>query len=346
MEIYFLTTNYNFFGQMRKPWASMDVELIKKTIESEGVNVKHYLFSEIIDKIGEIKNQIIFYGFSQKEETRGYISDIISFLDKENTVIPSLELLKCHENKGYQELLKKQLGFESLKSQYVDSINKIDKTTFKYPFVLKTIDGSNGKGVYLIKQDSDLVQIQESFNKIPSLKQLDLFRRKYLRKKKKYPEYPDYNNRKDYEDYLNFYILKDKRFIVQEFVEGLEFDYRVLILNNQLYITKRHNKDNDFRASGAKKFDFNFEVPTSILDYALSVFDVFKSPFLSIDIAAQGDNYFLIEYQALHFGVNVYSKNKYYYSKVDSEWSKFEINQNIEEVIAKQLVDYIKTELA
>ncbi|MCD6181709.1 MAG: hypothetical protein J7K89_04935, partial [Candidatus Cloacimonetes bacterium] len=50
--------------------------------------------------------------------------------------------------------------------------------------VYKTIDGSNGKGVVLVKDRQELLNIVKQSEKISFPDQLDLLIRKYLRKKK------------------------------------------------------------------------------------------------------------------------------------------------------------------
>ncbi len=344
MELLFLTVSKDFFGQTRKPWVSMDVKAIISNLEKEGFVVTHKLFSEISESIDTIKGKLIFYGFSQKEEIRGYIIDIISILDKNNTVIPSIDFLRCHENKGYQELYKKSIGFKSLDAQYITSLEEIDRKKFSFPFVFKTLDGSNGNGVFLIKNEEELQKIYNSLNKIPLLEKLDYFRRKYLRKKKFYSDYPNYTNEKDLEEYT-IHRFPSKRFIVQQFVDELTFDYRVLVLNRKFFIMKRHVKTGDFRASGSKKFDFDFQVPQSILNYANEIFHKFDTPFFSIDLASKDDkNFFLIEYQALHFGASVYTKNDRFYTKSTDSWEVHKINGTpIEEVIAQEFSSFVKS---
>ena len=288
-KIIFLTDN-NFFGQTRKPWVSMDTNKIISILEKNDFHVESYSFHEVYDK--KIENGYIFYSFSQKEELRNYIVDVIYFLSNKNTVIPSFELLKCHENKGFQELYKKQLGINSLSSIYLNSINNVANDAF--PVVLKTVDGSNGKGVFLANNERELTKIVQKIElKMTVLQKIDLLRRKYFRKKKNYSVYPNYNNRKDYYQYKD-YIRNEKRFVLQQFIPKLTFDYRVLALYDKYYVMKRHTKEGDFRASGTKLFDFNVEKNQELLNYAKNIFDKIKTPMLSMDIAFDGDQYYLI----------------------------------------------------
>ena len=337
-KIIFLTDKH-FFGQTRKPWVSMDTNKIISILQNKGFIVESYSFHEVYDR--NIENCYIFYSFSQKEELRNYIIDVIYFLRNKNTVIPSFELLKCHENKGFQELYKKQLGINSLDSIYLNSIDNVKNDAF--PIVLKTVDGSNGKGVFLVNNNKELKKIvQKVEQNVTALQKIDLLRRKYFRKKKNYPAYPNYNNRTDYYQYKD-YIRNDKRFVLQKFIPKLTFDYRVLALYDKYYIMKRHTKEGDFRASGTKLFDFNIKENQELLTYAKNIFDRIKAPMLSMDIAFNGDQYYLIEFQASHFGVSALIKSKGYYSLINNKWELISATSNLETEIAESIIKFINS---
>ncbi|MBN1948933.1 MAG: hypothetical protein JW784_04245, partial [Candidatus Cloacimonetes bacterium] len=271
-----------------------------------------------------------------------YLYDVLLAMKENNNVlIPGLDLLRCHENKGYQEILKRQLGIPSLKSWYLYDLEGTHRLHLTYPLVLKTVTGSNSQGVYLVNSRKELEKIIKRLSFLTLDRKLDLFRRKYFRLPRKYAEYPDYDNLKDYLQY-RAYLDPHPRFILQEFVPGLRFDYRVLVLFDKLYVEKRHNRKDDFRASGAKKFDFGFEPETSLLDYARSLHRKFKAPFLSLDIAYDGDNFYLFEFQALHFGINVYMKNHRFFTDISGSWESHTLIPDFEGDLARGLAAYLK----
>jgi glutathione synthase/RimK-type ligase-like ATP-grasp enzyme len=302
-------------------------------------------FHDVINRKNKIENAIIIYSFSQKPEYRAYIVDVMYYLLKlNNIIIPGYELLKCHENKGFQELYSRLLGVNHLPTYYFSDSAELTNYTFEFPLVYKTVDGSNGKGVTLVKNDEELLRIVKKHERIVPQEQLDLFRRKYLRKKRSYKEYPDYNNRKDMMQYTR-HIKPQKRFVLQQFIPDLMWDFRVLVVYDRYYITKRHIRDNDFRASGAKKFDFDFTPDPMILDFAKQIFDGFRNSHLSIDIAFDGKDCYLLEYQALHFGINVLVKSDGFYEQSDSGWRKVYKKPEIEEDIVYGFVKYLNSEL-
>lgn len=337
-----VTGHDGFFGQTRKPWVSMDISKWVRVLEQYGFQVRALECHQIVNRREPIRGSLVFYPFSQKRNRREYILDMVEDLaNHENILIPSPDFLRCHENKGYQELYKKTLGLPVLPSIYLSSLREVDSYPLDYPLVLKTTDGSNGKGVYLIRSRRDLDKRVRRLEKQRLPVRLDLLRRRYFRRKKQYPDYPGYSNRKDYQEYRD-YVLKEKNFILQEFVPGLEHDFRILSVFDRYYVMKRHNRRNDFRASGSKRFDFSFEPDPGLLHFAHSVRSAFDTPFLSMDICPHRGSYAILEYQALHFGTSVISKNTGYHALEHGRWRFVPAKPAIEETLAEGLARYIQ----
>lgn len=336
-----LTGRYNFFGQTRKPWSSLNIDRIFEILQHHGYAVEKYEFQEVVNKQVEIRDKTVFYTFSHQEHYRQYIGDVLYFLSASNKIIPSYELFKCHENKGFQELYKRAVGLNGLKSNYFSFYEDVDFANLNYPVVLKTVKGSNGKGVFLIRNKKDFLEKAKKLLKGQSLAaKVDLFRRKYFRKKK-FKEYPDFSDRKDYVEYRE-YIKIEENFVLQEFVPGLSFDYRVLIAFDRFYVTQRSVNKGDFRASGTKRFGFSKTPDPGLLNYAKAVYDRFDTPFLSIDVLYDGKEYYLAEYQALHFGVNVIVKSEgYFQSDENGQWLFVEDKPVLEDIFSRTLMAYL-----
>lgn len=340
-ELVILTENHHFFGQTRKPWVSLDIKKIAEILTKSGFNVTLYNFHEVVNEPVELKGKTIFYSFSQRENYREYIGDIIYSLSKNNQIIPGYDLFKCHENKGYQELYKKQIGLNGLTAKYFTSMEEVKKSHIKLPAVLKKVKGSNGKGVYLIKNWEELQTVVSKFkDPFNIFTRIDLLRRKYLRKKK-FKEYPKHSDIEDFKGYRK-YITREDNFIIQELVPGLDYDYRVLIAGSRYYVVKRLVKERDFRASGSKKFVSEKKPHPQLLNYAKQVYEKFNTPFLSIDLLFDGKQFYMIEFQSLHFGVNVVVKTNGYFSlNPNGEWSLNMEKPNLERLFAKTLAEYV-----
>ncbi len=344
MDILLLTDKNNFFGQTRKPWVSIDTQKFISNLANYGIKCKVSTFPLVAVNKEIPSKEIIFYHFSQKENLRYFIKDVAEVLNQlNNKLVPSIDLLRSHENKGYQELLKKVRKVSSPVGYYISSIEDIHYLDIQFPIVVKTIDGSNGKGVFLCKNIHDVYKYLKRFRGTNIPEKLDLLRRRYFRRKKNYPEYPDYNNYKDYLEYKE-YITKDIRFAVQEYIPEQEFDYRVLAIYDKYYIIKRHTRAGDFRASGAKKFDINFEIDNKLLSSAEQFKNAFPdTPYLSMDIIYDNrdNSYKLLEFQALHFGINVIVKNDGYFIKKNGKWEKVYKQNAFEDELAYGLAKYL-----
>ncbi len=342
-EIAIITCKNKFFGQTRKPWSSLNVDKIAGFLKQNGLDVEVYEFHEIVNQSISLENKTIIYAFSQVENYREYIKDIMYFFSKRNRIIPSFDLLKCHENKGYQEIFKKEIGLNSLPARYYSSFDEVKVDQLKFPLVLKTTSGTNGKGVYLIKDQAGFnntaKKLQNSFSLAT---RLDLIRRKYFRKKK-FEEYPEFSDRQDYHEYLG-YLKEEKNFILQEYIPDLDYDYRVLIAHNRHYVMKREVKKGDFRASGSKLFSFSKKPDKSLLNFSKFIYDKFDSPFLSVDILFDGQKYYLVEFQALHFGMSVVAKSEGFFQNVQGEkWNFVEEKPELEKLFANTFTSYLQS---
>jgi glutathione synthase/RimK-type ligase-like ATP-grasp enzyme len=339
-DIIILTGDKKFYGQTRKAWVSMNADHIENRLKSLGCSVKQLNIQQVFNKNISLSGHTILYSFSQKENVRHYIRDIAFHLNKTNRLIPCIDLLFCHENKGYQELYKRDRGLTGLKAWYFSSLEDIDTYDIPYPVVLKTVSGSNGKGVFLVRDRKALEKRVHTLTHLNVWTKLDLIRRRYFRKR----TYPDYPNHDDYQDYLQYkeYITKHQNFILQEFIPNLTYDTRVLALEGKFFVTRRHTRKNDFRASGTKKYDFDFTPENDLLVYAEKTARLLNSPFLSMDIVHDGKNYYLIEFQASHFGVSAITKSRGYYIREGSRWKFRGNNQEVEVEIADALDRYLK----
>jgi glutathione synthase/RimK-type ligase-like ATP-grasp enzyme len=336
-----LTGNHGFFGQTRKAWVSMDVGRMVRVLEKEGFKPEVIPFHAVVNGGTAVHDAVVFYTFSQKPNRRQYIIDAVRYLDDgTNLLVPRYDLLLCHENKGYQELTKRRLGVESLPARYFSCLDDLAGAPVEFPVVLKSVDTSNGKGVFLVRSEAELKRRIRGLERQSPWTRLDLFRRKYLRREKQHPAYPDYTNRKDYLQYRE-YALKERNFILQEYVPDLTYDWRVQAMAGRYWVIRRRAFKNDFRASGTKLHEFDIEVDPTLLDFAEGIYRKFDAPFLSMDVGARQGGYCLFEFQALHFGVNSVVKTPGYYRRDGSAWRFTAGRSEIENEMASALVRYL-----
>ena len=91
--------------------------------------------------------------------------------------------------------------------------------------------------------------------------------------------------------------LYRKKFIVQDMIEDLKNDWKVLIFGKKYYVLYRGVRDNDFRASGSGKFEYIEKLPEGFLDYCEKIYNFFNVPNLSIDIGFDGKQFYLFEFK-------------------------------------------------
>ena len=104
-----------------------------------------------------------------------------------------------------------------------------------------------------------------------------------------------------------------------------------------------HVREGDFRASGSKKHDFDFEPEPELLNYARDVYERFDTPFLSMDIGPTSRGYGLFEFQALHFGIYWFMKSRGYYVRRNGDWVFVPSKPDIEAEIARALALYVQS---
>ena len=343
-EIVVLTGYSGFFGQTRKPWISIDTDLFGRELASRGIRFHRYEFHEIVNSKVELRDSYVFYSFSHRDNLRHYIRDCLLYLEScGNTLIPSLQLFDCHENKGWQELFRKIHGLKDLNSYYFSSKREMADYDLKFPLVFKTLNGSNSTGVALVHSFSNVHKELAKRTPQPTvLQKIDFWRRRYLRKHKEFPGYPNYDLLKDATEYQD-YMSPEIPFVLQEFIPGLSYDYRVIVLGDKYFISKRHTKARDFRASGAKLFDFHISNPESILDKAKEIYSIMHCPFISLDFGEDDKgNIYLFEFQASHFGVNAIVRGGGYYQKESGDWHFRESKPVFERYLAQGLVHFLE----
>lgn len=316
MKVYLATLPNDYFGNSSQSWLSIDVDLIKNYLVDKGFVVDIVKITDLFN-INFDKNDYVFYCSFDNIEIASYIKDLMYFVAKKVKIVPNYDLLLCFENKGAQELYKKHYNFGDLKGDYFFDINDFDNN---YPKVFKTNSGAGSTGVYLIKNESQLLKIKNKFF-VPSLKRkLIKIQRKMKLDEEQYKIY-DYR----YNKYMPY--------VIQDFIPSLDRDYKILIFGSKYYILTRFVRKNDFRASGSGNFKF-IEVSNELLEFAKNCFQHLDVPYASLDIAEKDGKFYLIEFQATNFGPYTLCESPWYYT-FNNCWelikSKSELSQSFAE---------------
>lgn len=321
--IYFASLPNGYFGSAANSYETLDVKKLSQFFLNNSYSVEYISITDI-PEMNFSSNDIIIYTSFFNFEVREYLKDILYYVKDHCLILPTYEMLLAHENKGFQEVMRRALGINDLLSDYVFDIDSI---TISPPFVLKTIDGSGSSGITLIKDKHDLTKFKTKNIQISKSRKLKNSIRKLKLPTDNYSLY-------------SYYYKPFKRFVTQDFIANLTCDYRVLVTGDRFYAMRRDVKKGDFRASGSKKFHYH-DVPNDVLDYAEKIFSKLKNPYISMDLAYKDKTPYLIEFQGTNFGSSVIRHSGGYYTKTIDSWVFVESQPLHEEALSYGLYYYV-----
>ncbi len=323
-NVYFASLPNGYFGSAVNSWNTLNVEELATPFFKGGFNVNYISITDIFN-INFKNDDILIYTSFLDGEIRSYLKDVLFYVKDKCSIIPPYDILLAHENKGFQEIVRKEKNINNLESTYLFDIDQLD---CKPSYVFKTVDGSGSKGVELVKNISDINNIKRKYYNIsPSRKIKNIIRLCQL---------PNEN----YKLY-HYYYKPFKRFVTQSFIDNLTCDYRVLVIGERFYAMRRDVRDGDFRASGSKKFYYD-DAPYEVLDYAKEIFEKLNSPYISMDLVYKEKETYLIEYQGTNFGSSVLRNSQGYYEFKDDQWVFKKANSKHEETLAYGLFFFVK----
>ncbi len=323
-KVYIASLPNGYFGSSKNSWGTLSVERLASSFNTNTYDVNFISITDI-PEIEFSSDDVLIYTSLYNDEVRSYLKDILYYIKDRCLIIPNYEILLAHENKGFQEVMRKQFNNVALPGQYVFDLDQIEQPI---PFVLKTVDGSGSSGVQLIRTENDLAAVKKNYNQLPFKRTM----KKIVRSKQL--------SAKDYSFYSYFY-KPFKRFVAQPFLEKLNCDYRVLVIEQRFYAMRRDVRKGDFRASGSKKFHHH-DVPRELLDYAKEVFNELNNPFISMDLAFKDGKPYLIEFQGTNFGSTVIRASSGYYCKINGGWEFVKAKSLHEETLSYGLLNYVE----
>lgn len=323
-RVFFCTWDNGYFGSADQAWTSLDVTFIGRVLEEK--TSRKVVFCKISEAItfDFREGDVLIYCSSENQEYRSYIRDVVYLVNKKIKVIPSFDHLMAHENKGFQQIYRAAHGFGELNGKYFCTRQKYDELSV--PFVLKKVSGAGSSGVFLVRSHFEKLKHRLFF--LPSVKRIAInLLRLFKLSKSQYLLY-------------SFYKQRFARLVSQDYIDGLDFDYKLIVMGNRYYGLKRYVRNGDFRASGSGKLEFS-DIPEAVLNYADRVFSVLDAPYVSLDIAQKDDACYLIEYQVLNFGPIAIKDSIGFYEKNGERWEFQECNPDLNFDFANALAIYI-----
>jgi len=298
-----------------------------------GYDVTVRQVSEIVNSdISEIKGYYIIYASSEFHEYKLYIDDLLFQLSKNNVLIPRYEMFRAHHNKGFQELLKKELGINILRAWYFGEYSECMRHAdeYDYPIVFKKAEGAGSHEVALVRSKRELDHL---------LKKKFRMRNYWWFQMKKSVKKHIFKSRYDENYYSNSRTYG--RFILQEFVPGLTEDWKILVINKNYYFINRRVPKNDFRASGLGIKSYTKSPPKEVLDYTKEIYEALNVPYISIDIGLSEGACYLLEYQSVHMGPVAFEKSQFYFCYNGKKWEKSFEKTDLAMEFAKSIAEHI-----
>ena len=331
-----ITIIVDYLGFLRREKyqsSSLNITNIKNYFIKAGYDCKVYTYQEIANNNCNICNSFILYTSSEFLSYKNYIGDNLLMLNKSNTLIPNYDFFQSHNNKGFQELLKRKYKIKSLWYHYFGTFEEIKNEIkqINFPVVLKHLDGSGGENIMLIKSKKALFKQvkKQSKGKRHLINQFKKILKRYIFKKTY-----TYNN--------SLESLYYKNFILQEYVPNLKNDWKILIFFDKYYILKREIKFNDFRASGSGKFSYENKVNSKLLDYCQKIIKSFNIPWISLDVCYYQKKFHLLEFQTMHFGPLTIMNSSHYYINKNNNWIKIKEKSDLSNEFARSFIKHLK----
>ena len=131
------------------------------------------------------------------------------------------------------------------------------------------------------------------------------------------------------------------KIVIQNFIPGLKEDWKVLIFGNKFYVINRKTRPNDFRASGSGIISYQHNLSDGFLDFAERTFKYFNVPNMAMDIAFDGNSFYLIEFQMIYFGSYTLDKSPFYFIKKENKWDIVNSTSILEEEYVESIIQFI-----
>lgn len=324
-----LLTHKGFFTQSLPDFKNVEIEKIFSQLTYLGYECELLEYNDLAKFDYLIDDQAIYWiGSHQNPTVIRFIKDVLfaRFHNRRN-IVPSIETILCHENKGLMGLIASERSLEFVKQNYCCDTRI---SLHEQVAVFKKTTGAGSSGVSRIdKSRNNLGKFYRNAIQISTIDGLINISKNSLRK---------IINRKTQAKYNELHSAH----VIQDFVANLDSDYKVLVFMDTIFCLKRLIRNNDFRASGSGKFSFPDEVPLELLKFALEMRKKIDTPYCSLDIIEQPTgNYSLIEFQTVHFGAYTAIHAPHAFKKLGDQYIKKQNMCQYEHMLCTALHEYV-----
>jgi hypothetical protein len=330
----FLLTDYRgqFYSSTRARGAGLDLDSLRAAFARRGYDTVTLRYADLDLRAQDFSGENVLYQSSEDPGLlyKDYIEDLILGMRMQGAnLIPRFEYFRAHHNKIFMEVLRDVTLSPEIGGARAQSFGTLEDlirrgSDIRLPAVLKPSAGSKGSGVTIAKDVNAMRRAAKRLARSSSLhnlwwRGLHLFdARGFLRMS---------NHR--------------RKFVVQDYVPGLDGDYKVVIYWDRYFVLYRHNRRNRPTASGSRRFS-RPSPPHGVLDFAESVMRSFSTPFMALDIGHAGDRCHLFEFQFLCFGQRTIEDAQCYYERQNGQWARVASSPILEHEFARSVDLYVR----
>ncbi|MBM4370236.1 MAG: hypothetical protein FJ098_01180 [Deltaproteobacteria bacterium] len=334
-----ITVLVDYKGQLYCPHkrssVTTDLEATARHFAAAGWRQVVRRFEEVDFRTEDFRGRWVLYQSSQDRglSYRSYIEDVVLGLHLQGArLLPPYHLLRAHHNKVFMEILRDLSPDPALRTLRARSFGTLEDFAraagkLRYPVVLKRAAGDSGTGVRLARSAREAVDHARRLSRTPYPGDLWENVQKTLR-------IPGFTANSRHRG----------KFIVQEFVPGLDRDFKCLAFGDRFFWEQRGARPGDFRASGSKvKRIWPREEPPGLLDFFERAFHAFGAPWASIDVMYDGRTFHLGEIQFLRFGTKPLKEAPHYWQRGPGGWERVDEVRCWEEELVRAALQHMGT---
>lgn len=329
----FLITDYRgqFYSSTRSRGAGFDLDLLCSAFNQRGYNIITLTYSNIDLRSQDFSGKNVLYQSSEDPGLfyKDYIEDLLLGMKMQDAnLIPRFEYFRAHHNKLFMEILRDILLPIEIGGAHVLSFGTLEdfirhQNDVKLPAVIKLSAGSKGREVIIAKEFGSLRRAAKCLSRSFTLHNLRWW----------------WLNILDARGFLHMSNHR-RKFIVQDFVLGLDGDYKVLIYWDRYFVLYRHNRSSRAIASGSGRYSI-LSPPDIILDFAEAVMRSFSTPVVALDIGHTNNHCHLLEFQFLCFGQRTIEDAQCYYERQNGRWTMVSTKPVLEIEFARSVDLYL-----
>ncbi|HEY5498799.1 MAG TPA: hypothetical protein VIK20_00300 [Bacteroidales bacterium] len=342
MEIIHLLDYQGRFGSKHDdvPYRSgFDLNLLRHEYTGLNINPIFIPLAEVDLLKNNYAGQFVVYTSAEDQgyHYKAFIEDIVLALELSGAkTMPKFIFLRATNNKVFMEKLREfyfpeeAKKFATMSFGSADELNDTLIKKLKFPLIVKSAEGASGKGVFLAHDKTELLHQVKKISRTKDLKH----------------EAWDVGRAIKHNGYKRESLFR-RKFILQNFIPNLKNDWKIYVFGSRYYIFFRPIlKHRKFKASGGGYQNYtygeNAKFPVGIFDFAKRIYEKLHVPHVSLDVAFDGEEFYLLEFQSVYFGTaGIVKSNCYFSCAEDNKWKPIFEKQKIENVYANSIKEFI-----